>query len=504
MVATNLFLLTRNYDKSIITEYENIMSHRVERLEYRECEHESLCTLVETLKNDVEISKLDGFHIGYEINQISKEFDLLKVEQGKKVLNIELKSMMHEEKLEKYKRTLLRNKYYLGHIADNIYVFMYDSNRNILFTLDEERLVEVPIADLVEIINDFMNYEEEINKLFTPSMFLISPLNSSEMFLERKYFLTDLQERIKSRILEGVDGRITWGITGSAGTGKTLLLYDLVFELSSKGKVCVVHTGQVCEGHAILDMKMPNVDIIPAKEIEGKFLPNIEKYQYIAVDEMQRIYEEQYYKIIQVIKEKSITGIFSYDSQQVLAYSEQNRNIIGKLAELECFKENKLTEKIRTNKEISTFIKILFDLKQTNNIWGRFDKIDIIKANTVDEANNIIDYFRIKRGYTFIHYTKSRYRENMIDHYHGDFDTHEVIGQEFDNVVIIMDRNFQYNVDGKLQTYEHPYYNYIFSKLFFQGITRARDKLCIVVVDNDEIFKKLIGIKFNYIKRVIF
>ena len=39
------------------------------------------------------------------------------------------------------------------------------------------------------------------------------------------------------------DGKRTiWGITGGAGTGKTLLLYDIAKQLSNDKKVCIIHS----------------------------------------------------------------------------------------------------------------------------------------------------------------------------------------------------------------------------------------------------------------------
>ena len=100
----------------------------------------------------------------------------------------------------------------------------------------------------------------------------------------------------------------------------------------------------------------------------------------------------------------------------------------------------------------------------------------------------------------FITYTNSIYVSNSIDLYHGDFDTHHVIGQEFDNVIIMMDQNFKYE-DGVLQGKPHPYENYLFAKLFYQAVTRAREKLCIVVVDNYKLFTDINSIKYKYIEK---
>lgn len=72
-----------------------------------------------------------------------------------------------------------------------------------------------------------------------------------------------------------------------------------------------------------------------------------------------------------------------------------------------------------------------------------------------------------------------------------DYDTHHVIGQEFDEVVMLMDASFFYSEDGELQGVPHPNPDYLYPNLFYQGITRVREKLAIIVVDNLELFSKI-------------
>ena len=47
----------------------------------------------------------------------------------------------------------------------------------------------------------------------------------------------------------------------------------------------------------------------------------------------------------------------------------------------------------------------------------------------------------------------------------------------------------------RLQDYHEYDIDDILEKLLYQGVTRARDKLCIIVLDNKEVFEKLLEIK---------
>ena len=72
-----------------------------------------------------------------------------------------------------------------------------------------------------------------------------------------------------------------------------------------------------------------------------------------------------------------------------------------------------------------------------------------------------------------------------------------VEGQEFDNVMIVIDNNFRYSGKGELEAKEHPNPDYLFPRLFYQNISRTREKLCIVVLENKMIFEQLLKIKMN-------
>lgn len=156
-------------------------------------------------------------------------------------------------------------------------------------------------------------------------------------------------------------------------------------------------------------------------------------------------------------------AFFSYDYFQVLSHAEEKRNVPQILKGENNFQERRLTDKIRSNKEIASFIRTLI------------------------------------RNYVFIGYTQSKYYANSIDKFPGEMNTHEVIGQEFDNVIIMMDDNFRYGEDGKLQGKRHPNPDYIFYKLLYQGVSRPREKLCIVVIGNMPLFEKILAIKSEHI-----
>ena len=499
MKAANLYILTRNKQKNLLTQYENVLSGREEVHKVREHEFHSLTSFVDTLfKNDVTVADLDGFYFSYSIKYVGKEFDLLKICKNKKVLNIELKS--ESIALEKIEKQLEQNRYYLSLISSEIYSFTFVEETKKFYRRDEEGFRLCSIEEVIHILKEFQDYERgDIEELFCAKDFLISPINTPEKFIEHRYFLTQQQAEIKKNILEKVEDHMKkqmWGITGRAGTGKTLLLYDIARECSQYGRCCVIHSGMLLEGHQILNNMMENVDIMSVKAIDYEIL---KLYQFIFVDEAQRLTPKGFHTIVNISENNRTSCIFFYDFFQVFTKAERKRNIPEKLKRIPGFEERRLSGKIRSNKEIVSFIDTLLDITRVTKNY-KYDNIDLFYTETAAEAKNIIQYYREEKNYVYIEYANLKYYPNATDQFYGDLNAHHVIGQEFDNVVITLDRNFRYGPNGKLQGRVHPNPNYLFNKLFYQAVSRAREKLCIIVIGNAQLFEKINAVKFQNIE----
>ena len=142
-------------------------------------------------------------------------------------------------------------------------------------------------------------------------------------------------------------------------------------------------------------------------------------------------------------------------------------------------KENtfKLTTKIRTNKELALFITCLFDFSKFKEDY-RFPNVKIIyepdKMNAMKRIKEISH-----KGYKYISFTGSMYNFRL-SYQESETNTHNVIGQEYDGVCMLLDSNWEF--DGKkLISKIHPNPNYIFLNLLYQGLTRVRKKLVLVV-----------------------
>ncbi|MAQ77227.1 hypothetical protein CL684_01765 [Candidatus Campbellbacteria bacterium] len=163
--------------------FKSYLKHQNIKIKHNEVE--DLLKLVARLtKESKNINIFDGYYIGYTIPQISKEFDLLKITENS-VVNIELKSEAGEEKI---KKQLIRNKYYLEILGkDYIYNITYQSNEDKFYILNGKELNELEILDLIKILVEYP-LVSDLDLLFNPSEFLVSPFNSTDKFMKMNIF----------------------------------------------------------------------------------------------------------------------------------------------------------------------------------------------------------------------------------------------------------------------------------------------------------------------------
>ncbi len=435
------------------------------------------------------ITQFDNFYVGYKIPQIGKEFDLLRFGE-KCVINIELKSECAEDKIL---AQLLRNKYYLSFIGREVFSFTFVSKTNTLYSLTEfESLEIVDLGQLLALIADqAIDDLPSPDALFDPSSYLVSPFNSTEKFLAGEYFLTHQQEEARVHILKKLQTSAPAefvSITGGAGTGKTLLTYDIAKAFIKKGRrLLLIHCGNLNLGHHVLNSK--GWDISPVKSLKTI---DLTKYEFIVVDEAQRIYENQLVNILDKAIKCNIHCIFSYDRVQTLHASEAKSNIAGKIDAIKNITRFKLSDKIRTNKEIAAFIKMLFNNTKKVPIVSN-GNIQINYFQTLEDARQYLDDLD-RDEWEILRFTPSQYNNEHHEKYSGlgAKTAHTVIGQEFDAVAIVIDQYFKYDESGDLIYVGGAYYAP--TSMLFQNVTRARKRLNLVLIHNEQLLNRCLAI----------
>lgn len=457
---------------------------------YRHQEILDICSLVNaTLLQEV---KYEGFIYGYIVPQLNKKFDLLKI-TSTSCVNIELKSQAVPP--DQLKRQLLQNIHYLKLLNKSIlksYIFI-SSSKTVYRLNCKNDLIEVPLAELSSALIALGDAEDiDLDMIFTLKNVLVSPLNSTDRFLLEDYLLTEHQENIKKAVLEHIktntDGRFA-GITGGPGTGKTLLIYDIARELAKTYSILMVHSGILCEGHLKLNDALTNIRIIAAKELRFREIRGVD---IVIVDEAHRLYTDSYDKVMRWVKRAKTICLFSYDAGQTLSRSESMRATADSIDALCAHNTYKLTNKIRTNKELALFITCLRDVSKYRPEYS-FPNVKLlyepVKTDAVKRAQQLS-----KEEYTYISYTPSQYNPNL-NYQISDYNTHNVIGQEFEGVCMILDDNWFYSGD-KLMARIHPNPDYLFTQLLYQGLTRVRSKLALIVC-SEAVFEKVLSLLEN-------
>lgn len=494
MNSINIYNLTRVSDNEDFAEYEYILSGRKDFQRTRIREKESLIILVrELIKAGAGLEDLDNYFYSYTIAHISKEFDLLKISSNRKsILNIELKS--EDVGADRIKQQLVRNRYYLSPVTTNIYSYTFILNTNTLYRLElSDGTYTLVMADFTELVSDIRMIKKcmkyNIESLFKAKDYLISPVNAPERFARHQYFLTNQQEAMSRKFLNSLINNSEvryYSIKGEAGTGKTLLLYDTVRKLPKELSKCIIHFGRRTPNIDVLQNTISNTTIITSKEFVNE--DNIKDYDYVLVDETQRMHDDQF----EWLKECNAGRIIMfYDCDQVLSRHEQLRAMDKRIEELS---EEKyfLSDKIRTNPELAEFVRNLFDLTKHGRGY-EYDCVTIAYANSINEFKKLKAYYRAKQ-YIYIDYEKS-YKDINERYKTRQFNAYRYIGKEFDKVLTVIDGKFRYNEYGELVADVEDNTDDILEKLLYQGVTRARDKLCIIVLDNKEVFEKLLEIK---------
>ena len=467
----------------------------------KEREREDLKSFLEKIRTNITSLKvLEGYYLGFKIPQISKEFDILRI--GKEfVINIELKNEFKTE--EKIKKQLKQNKYYLSFLGKKTFHFTYVTTEDKLYKLENDNLLLTKFQELAKLLSiQEVEEIENLERLFDPSNYLVSPFNSTDKFINKEYFLTQRQEEIKNKIINqkgSKDEQLFFTIKGGAGTGKTLLVYDIARELTEKGeKVLVIHCGNLNNGQQELnEKKILNIVSIrdidaPNEALDEKGF-NFDEYSIVMLDEAQRVKLEQIEHITKSIFEAKKKCIFSLDPKQCLKKGEINNSIESYLDKQKNTLKFELTNNIRTNEELLVFVKSIFHNKKDFKKVV-YENIFLEYFNSPTFVSSHLENLKGKGEWKIINYTSSRYKEEFDYNISGESNSHQIIGQEFDNVVVVIDDSFYYNNENKLSVKQEKETCYYRFGMLYQNITRARKKLNIVIVNNEEVLRRCLEV----------
>ena len=442
----------------------------------RETELADVATLIEELQAlGASTRDFNYFFVGYTIERISKEFDLLRIGQNY-ILNIELKQEGTQERIH---RQLLQNAHYLRFLSVPTYNFTFVTSTKTLYKLVDGELQQVQLNELVTLLTmQQVELEASLDDLFDPIHYLVSPIEEPQAFMNKEYFLTAQQTTFKMEIMNRQPEHRVWlGIEGGSGTGKTLLTYDIAAHYMEEGvDVVIVHCGPLLKGQTIL-IEQFGWRIMDISSCSFETL----NCDVLIIDEAQNLTNEQLIQVMRFEERHYVKIMISYDplyyfnGAEVIKVLEQHIKLI----------RFELKVIIRYNKEIQTFINCLFDRAYASE-YSAFKQISIQYFSDDQAARQYMMSLQQDEWKVIDIGAKYQLLEQTIKK--------DIIGKEFDQVAAVIDEHFFYKKNLRLSCYGIAYTFEQPTKVLFQALTKARKKLQLIIVNNEQVLENVMAI----------
>ena len=451
MKSISIYTITRNQNIECLQKLERQLSGRTYFLKMREWELESMKALVRELEVHMQDVHALRFFYSFQVPRLGKEFDLLQIKNDQ-IVNIELKSGKVSD--EAVRKQLLQNRYYLSVQGKMIQSYTYISSQERLVRLNNhDHIVEADWDQLcLALQRQSKDYEGDIEDLFQAEMYLFSPVTEPERFLNKEYFLTSQQKDIERRILDKIR-KAKYGyfwFSGLPGTGKTLLLYDIAMKLSVHQKVCMIHCGETGKEWKILHDRLLRIAFLSDSRLEE--CPDFKEYSAILVDEAHLLTEEKLHVILELSEKHPV--IFSSDDEDMISDEEMDRTMIREIEHLPDIQSFHLTNRIRTNAELSSFIQNMMHLPEKRTV-RYYPHIQVVYANDEEEAEILL------KGYQ-------------------------------DQLVFIIDERYYYDEKGYLREQRQKQQKPTAVRMLFHRLNEAREEFAIIVKRNEAVYEVLL------------
>ena len=451
MKSISIYTITRNQNIECLQKLERQLSGRTYFLKMREWELESMKALVRELEVHMQDVHALRFFYSFQVPRLGKEFDLLQIKDDQ-IVNIELKSGKVSD--EAVRKQLLQNRYYLSVQGKMIQSYTYISSQERLVRLNNhDHIVEADWDQLcLALQRHGKDYEGDIEDLFQAEMYLFSPVTEPERFLNKEYFLTSQQKDIERRILDKIR-KVKYGyfwFSGLPGTGKTLLLYDIAMKLSVHQKVCMIHCGETGKEWKILHDRLLRIAFLSDSQLEE--CPDLKEYSAILVDEAHLLSVKELHRILELSEKHPV--IFSGDDEDMISDEEMDRTMLREIEHLPDIQSFHLTNRIRTNAELSSFIQNMMHLPEKRMV-RYYPHIQVVYANDEEEAGILL------KGY-----------QNQL--------------------VFIIDERYYYDEKGYLREQRQKHQKPTAVRTLFHRLNEAKEEFAIIVKRNEAVYEVLL------------
>jgi hypothetical protein len=449
-------------------------------------------------------SAFESFYFGYKIPKIRcGDFDFLKINKDN-IVNIEFKdiSSAKEDCFDRIKEKLLcqlqQRERLLSVLKRKVVLIGYilDKNHNYFYRLEEDKLIDI---DEMEVLSDLTSSETDfsisnLSDVLNRELLNISPINFESNFMEGGYELTDQQDSAIRKIKK-LNSNF-YIVKGEAGTGKSLVAFELAKIFSEEGKKTILFfvglEEKLYEKYNSAPFKVLTLSQY-GEDVDNRFEKVYkEDFNVLIIDEAQRLGIKQINRIKRLIEEESDRHcIFVFDSEQNTISDKEGEDIkkyIEKFVDSDSI--SRLSLPLRFDNNMRTFIRSLFGMRNVGEGDNKYANVEIVKVSSVNEANEYSSY--LSENDEFIKLSPLNL-ETPLKGYKHDYDAHKVFGKDFDNIVIAFNDSYSFNEFNGIQRNENNSYSgrYDLKKCYYELLTRVKNKIVILVIDNDELYDDL-------------
>lgn len=235
-------------------------------------------------------------YVDYAVLSISKEFDMLVVNGEGHIINIELKSDVNYD-LEKIRKQLRNNRYYLSQASRNIALFTYNSDLDRIYHLTAQDTLDVidlqadawQTSAFCQAMIGFQSVAvADLDEVLRVADYLVSPFTQLATFLKGQYLLMQPQQQLQADLLATTVPGI-YAVKAATSVGQTLMIYDTVKILREQGQVLLVHIGSLKAAQATL-RRQYGWRILPERQFFKKLKrQRLQSYDVVIVADAQKL-----------------------------------------------------------------------------------------------------------------------------------------------------------------------------------------------------------------------
>ena len=243
-----------------------------------------------------------------------------------------------------------------------------------------------------------------------------------------------------------------------------MLLYDIAMKLSRRQQICMIHCGNAGKEWKILHKRLQRIAFLSDNQLTEN--TELKHYSAVLVDEAHLLSSEKL-QILLTQSEGEFPVIFSSDSEDAICPEELGVNtlkLIENLPEIQMFH---LTNRIRTNAELSSFIQNMIHLTDRKTSKP-YPHVSVVYANNEEETAALLE-----------------------DYIHQGYEYEITAVRDIKRLVIILDERYYYDQNRYLRS-KHFKEGRSDVRNLFHWLNQAKEELSIIVRENTYVYETLL------------